>query len=151
VIFTLSCKTTTEAERRRTGASAVQQPSSPALPRVACAMEITPVPRPQSDSPGHSCGGHIIAHVATPHAPRGLHDTEVDLTELIDPTPATLPGRRFSLDTASTFSDDRSYENRTTEFRLLPRAQENASPLLCHSYPEQQAVDTEREQRAHVQ
>ncbi|OJA09903.1 hypothetical protein AZE42_06195 [Rhizopogon vesiculosus] len=125
--------TTTEAERRRTGVcrddySAVQRPSSPVPPQISCAMEMRSIARPQSDLPDAGC---TMTQADAPHAPCGLHVIEVDLTELGDSVPAAFLGRRFSLDTASTFSDDRSDDNPTMGFKQLLGEQEDVARLQC--------------------
>lgn len=81
-IFTLSRKTTTEAERRRTGVcggdcSGIGQSASPALPQASCIVGIRPVPRPQTDLLDHL---HAASMTHAAHS----HVVEVDLTELSD-------------------------------------------------------------------
>jgi hypothetical protein len=77
-----------------------------------------------------------MMHAAVPHARCGPHIIEVDLTDLNDSAPVTFVGQRFSLDTASSFSDDRPDDDLAveSEFKLPPRVHE-ASPIQCHAYP----------------
>ncbi|KAG1733351.1 uncharacterized protein EDB91DRAFT_640668 [Suillus paluster] len=121
--------TTSEAERRRTGVyrgnySTVPQVAAP--PQISCAVEMRSVPRAESHDPHHLHAGCIVAHADAPHAPCGLHDVEVDLTELSnlsDCSLATFPCRIPSLDTASLCSDDSassSDDNSTMESKVLP-------------------------------